>query len=125
MKTFREYLEEAEMDPRTALQIFGLADFPKTESELKQLYKKLAMQNHPDRGGSLEKMKDINLANEVLKRNIDRSIGNSYGGYEGVWFTSSGNGPERDIPWLIGRPSVSRFRDRMRIEVLIDAFEAE
>ncbi len=52
-------------------------------------------------------------------------FGNSYGGYEGVWFTSSGNGPERDIPWLIGRPSVSRFRDRMRIEVLIDAFEAE
>lgn len=90
MKTFREYLEEAEMDPRTALQIFGLADFPKTESELKQLYKKLAMQNHPDRGGSLEKMKDINLANEVLKRNIGRSIGNSYGG-SGRTGSMSGN----------------------------------
>ena len=50
---------------------------------------------------------------------------NSYGGYEGVWFTSGGNGPQQDIPWLIGKPSISRFRDRMRIEVLIEAFDAE
>lgn len=74
-KSFKEWLEEAEMDPKSALQVFGLADFPKSMVELKSLYKKLAMNNHPDRGGSLEMMKDINLANEVLKRNIGRSIG--------------------------------------------------
>ena len=74
-KSFKEWLEEAEMDPKSALQVFGLADFPKSMGELKSLYKKLALNNHPDRGGSLETMKDINLANEVLKRNIGRSIG--------------------------------------------------
>ena len=74
-KSFKEWLEEAEMDPKAALQVFGLADFPKSIGELKTLYKKLALNNHPDRGGSLETMKDINLANEVLKRNIGRSIG--------------------------------------------------
>ena len=74
-KSFKEWLEEAEMDPKIALQVFGLADFPKSMGELKSLYKKLALNNHPDRGGSLETMKDINLANEVLKRNIGRSIG--------------------------------------------------
>lgn len=88
MKTFKEYIAEGQMDPRTALQIFGLADYPKSEEELKRLYKKLAMQNHPDRGGSLEKMKDVNVANEVLKRNIGRSIGASCTGRAG---SMSGN----------------------------------
>lgn len=70
MKTFKQYIAEAQMDPQTALKIFGLKDFPKTAEELKRLHKKLAMQNHPDRGGSLEKMKDINTANDVLKKYI-------------------------------------------------------
>ncbi len=49
---------------------------------------------------------------------------NSCGGYEGVQFTSPGSSPVRELPWLIGTPSVSRFRDRLRIEVRIEAFEA-
>ena len=74
MKTFSEYLAEAVMTPQAALKIFGLADFPKTADELKRLHKKLAMQNHPDRGGSLEKMKDINTANDVLKKYVGTSF---------------------------------------------------
>ena len=33
---------------------------PETLEELKKQYKKLAMENHPDRGGNTEKMKAIN-----------------------------------------------------------------
>ena len=50
---------------------------------------------------------------------------NSCGGYEGVQFTSSGSEPARSLPWVIGTPYVSRFRDRLRIELRIEAFEAE
>ena len=78
MNTFKEYIKEAAMDARTALQIFGLSEFPKTADELRKLHKQLAMQNHPDRGGSLDKMKDINAANDVLKQNIGRSIKSTF-----------------------------------------------
>ena len=74
MKSFREWLLEAIMDPKTALKIFGLAEFPKTPDELRQLHRKLALSNHPDRGGSLKKMQDINAANDVLKNWIGKSV---------------------------------------------------
>lgn len=86
MKTFSDYLAEAVMNPQTALKIFGLADFPKTADELKRLHKKLAMKNHPDKGGSLEKMKDINTANDVLKKYVGMSAGN-------VSFSTAASGP--------------------------------
>lgn len=68
MKSFSEYIAEAAMDLKGALKVFGLKDVPKSADELKKLHKKLAMKNHPDRGGSLEKMKVINMANDVLKQ---------------------------------------------------------
>lgn len=80
MKSFKEWLKEAMMDPHTALQIFGLAEFPKSATELRTLHKKLAMSNHPDRGGSLEKMQDINAANDVLKKWVGKSV-KSVGGF--------------------------------------------
>ena len=74
MKSFKDWLIEAIMDPKTALKIFGLSEFPKTATELRNLHKKLALTNHPDCGGSLEKMKDINAANDVLKQWIGKSV---------------------------------------------------
>ena len=80
MKSFSEWLLEAIMDPKTALKIFGLAEFPQTAAELRSLHKRLALTNHPDRGGSLEKMQDINAANDVLKQYIGKSV-KSVGGF--------------------------------------------
>jgi len=70
--TFKEWLQEAQMDPKTALNLFGLKKFPSSEAELRAVYKKLAMKYHPDRGGSDELMKTINTAKDVLMRNIGR-----------------------------------------------------
>jgi len=58
------------MPLKTALKTFGIASVPADAAELKRLYKNLAMKNHPDLGGSVEKMKELNLANEVLKANL-------------------------------------------------------
>ena len=84
MKSFSEWLLEAIMDPKRALEIFGLAEFPKTAEELRQLHKRLALANHPDRGGSLDKMKDINAANDVLKQWIGKSVRSVSGASSGT-----------------------------------------
>lgn len=39
---------------------------PKTLEELKSQYRKLAFQHHPDRGGNLEAMKQVNAEYDVL-----------------------------------------------------------
>ena len=49
-----------------AFIIFGL-DHGADPIEIKKRYHALALQAHPDKGGSLEKMKDINAAMDVLK----------------------------------------------------------
>lgn len=44
----------------------------KTMDDLRKLYRKLAMENHPDRGGSTEIMKEINaeydMAFDAMKK---------------------------------------------------------
>ena len=57
----------AKMTPQDALGILG---FPPNSSpsadEIKKVYRQKAIENHPDRGGDLEKMKLINVAKDVL-----------------------------------------------------------
>lgn len=43
----------------------------KTKAEATRHYKKMAMKNHPDRGGDVEKMKKINTAWENYKKHPD------------------------------------------------------
>lgn len=48
-----------------ALTIFGLPASA-TPDQIKSKYRELALQNHPDRGGDLRKMQQINVARDVL-----------------------------------------------------------
>lgn len=48
-----------------ALSIFGLPASA-TPDQIKSKYRELALQNHPDRGGDLRKMQQINVARDVL-----------------------------------------------------------
>lgn len=65
MKTFKQFLLEMSVDD--ALRVFGLQGKSYTGETIKQTYKSLAMQHHPDRGGSLEMMKQVNAAYDLLK----------------------------------------------------------
>lgn len=49
------------------------------ESEIKKAYRKLAMKNHPDKGGDPEKFKEITAAYEVLSNPEKRQIYDEYG----------------------------------------------
>ena len=50
-----------------------------TEGELKKAYRKLAMENHPDRGGDHSKFADINAAYDTLKDPQKRAAYDRYG----------------------------------------------
>lgn len=76
MHSFKDYLLEAAMTLDSAMKVFGITSPFTSESDLKAHHKKLALQHHPDHGGSLEKMKDINIAKEVLAKNIGTKFDN-------------------------------------------------
>ena len=48
-----------------------------SQDEIEQLYKRLAMRHHPDRGGDADEMKAINEAYRVLGNTASRSAYNS------------------------------------------------
>jgi len=72
---YKSYFKE-KLSYKDALDIFGIEAF-KDQEELKTLYKNLSRKNHPDLGGDVEKMKQINQAYDVLK-----SVKNTYGSNE-------------------------------------------
>lgn len=73
MKTFAQYLTEAPMSVQDALKVFGLSTVP-DEKALDKKYKELAIANHPDRGGDVVKMQQINLAHEVLEQQVGNIV---------------------------------------------------
>ena len=72
MKTFKQYIVEEVLSFSDALKIFNIDRVPSTRSEFDKLYKQLALKNHPDLGGSTEAMKKLNMAKEVLSKNLGR-----------------------------------------------------
>jgi hypothetical protein len=71
--SFKQFLVEREMPISQAFNIFGITSVP-PQDELKQIYKNLSKENHPDRGGSTEVMQDINGAYSVLKKYKSTSV---------------------------------------------------
>lgn len=65
MKTYKEFLTEAPMTYNQALDTLGL-DSGYSEDDLKKAYKDLSKKLHPDLGGDVEKMKDVNRARDIL-----------------------------------------------------------
>ncbi len=56
-------------EKRAALELFELdGDRKLSLAEIKQRYRQLVSQHHPDRGGSTTRLQSINLAMEILQR---------------------------------------------------------
>ena len=65
---FKKILLEQTLTTEEALALLGINKFEKIDSDsIRTAYRKAAMLNHPDKGGSADKMKMINLAYERLK----------------------------------------------------------
>ena len=56
-----------EMSASEAEQILGLSG-RYSASEVKSSYRKMSLKHHPDKGGSTEMMKKVNVAYEILKK---------------------------------------------------------
>lgn len=67
--SFKDFFLLEQMTNSEAEKILGLGK-SYTMDDLKSAYKKAAFKNHPDRGGSDEIMKQINLAHEKLNRSM-------------------------------------------------------
>jgi len=68
MRIIKHFYEKNLTVPE-AMAIFGITGSV-DEEELKKIYKKLSFANHPDHGGSTDKMQDINQAYDLLKKNV-------------------------------------------------------
>lgn len=72
MKSFSQFLKEANMSPAEAHRVFshfGIDSRGKSKEELKVHYTKLIRKHHPDLGGNPEHAKLINAAWDTLKSN--------------------------------------------------------
>ena len=68
MKNFKAYLLEQTFTVKQAEDFMGLSGKSWTQDDLETAYRHLAMKMHPDRGGSLEDMKKLNMAKKILKQ---------------------------------------------------------
>lgn len=86
-----------EVNTTKLYEILGVSKKATTE-EIKKAFKKLALQNHPDKGGDPEKFKEINKAHSILADQEKRDIYDQYG-EEGL---ENGGGGGPDINDLLG-----------------------
>jgi DnaJ-class molecular chaperone len=64
-----------------------------SQAEIKSKFKKLAMQHHPDRGGSAEKFKELNEAYEILSDEQRRRVYDMTGQTDPNAFNGGDSGP--------------------------------
>ena len=56
-----------EMSAAEAEQLFGLSG-NYSPADVKKIWRKMSLQHHPDKGGSTEMMKKVNVAYDLLKK---------------------------------------------------------
>lgn len=70
------YIVNEAMSIAQAKKIFNIDSVPSLD-DLKDLHKKLVMKHHPDRGGDLSTMQNVNAAFDLLKKNTGSSSSSS------------------------------------------------
>lgn len=78
-------------------EYYNILGVPKDadDSTIKKAYRKLALKNHPDKGGDPDKFKNINMAYDVLSDPEKRKAYNQYG-KDGVSDDGHGHGSNQD-----------------------------
>lgn len=117
MYSFKDYLFEASMTLDAAMKVFNITSPFSSEVDLKSHYKKLALQHHPDHGGSMDKMKEVNLAKEILSKSIGKSLSkNSMEDHE------KREQEYRDLKVVINNILLTKFNPQVYTKYLKDIF---
>lgn len=79
-------------------KLYDILGVPKnaSEADIKKAFKKLALKHHPDKGGDVEKFKEISGAAEILSDPEKRKVYDQYG-LEGLSGEGGGGGGGSDI----------------------------
>ena len=78
------------MTKRDYYEVLGVSKSASVD-ELKKAYRRLAVEHHPDRGGSEEKFKEVSEAYEVLKDDSKRKRYDQFG-HAGVGSSAASDG---------------------------------
>eukprot|EP00824_Muranothrix_gubernata_P008144 TRINITY_DN2040_c0_g1_i1.p1 TRINITY_DN2040_c0_g1~~TRINITY_DN2040_c0_g1_i1.p1 ORF type:complete len:428 (-),score=90.70 TRINITY_DN2040_c0_g1_i1:125-1345(-) len=84
-----EDMPKKEVDNKKYYDLIGVPQSA-TEQEIKKAFRKKALKEHPDKGGDVEKFKELTVAYEVLSNSEKRNIYDKYG-EEGL--RDGGGGP--------------------------------
>jgi DnaJ family protein A protein 2 len=87
-----------EVDNSKYYELLGV-DKKASYDEIRKAFRKLALKNHPDRGGDKEKFQELNAAYEVLSDKEKRDVYDKYG-EDGL--KEGGGGGGMDISDLFG-----------------------
>lgn len=92
----------AAVEDQDPYRLLGVSPVDSPES-IRERYRELALANHPDRGGSAEKMRELNLAYERILRHRDRRKSEALGAGQPPMPALAGNselsrGPGRRSP---------------------------
>jgi len=111
MKRFAQYLKEATMTAQDARTILGLGPTFNAD-DLKTAYRMHSRLNHPDKGGSVDKMKDINVANDVLSKMTSGT--RKYGSEDGLrdWKAERAREDERKVAYA--KVAMDTFENHFR-----------
>ncbi len=76
MRSFKQYLVEFKITPEEALKILGIdAETASDPNKLKKAYRKASIESHPDKGGSVEDMQNVNVSYDILKKTPITAMG--------------------------------------------------
>ena len=70
-----------------------------TLAEVQSLYRKLVMEHHPDRGGDVRKMQEINAEHDALVRDPSRIGTARPGGWESEWERAHEQSRRKERTW--------------------------
>lgn len=117
MKKFNQYLTEQNVSYDDALKILGLQGGFSAD-ELKTAYKKAAIANHPDKGGSVVMMQKVNGAHDTLKRAVGTG-----GGRQNYadWKAKRKEDDRKDVEFL--KAVVEKVKSRMNPTTFVKHFE--
>mmetsp|Transcript_1409 Transcript_1409/g.1289 ORF Transcript_1409/g.1289 Transcript_1409/m.1289 type:complete len:131 (+) Transcript_1409:81-473(+) len=92
-----------------------------SQDEIKKAYRKLAVKHHPDKGGDVEKFKEISAAYEVLSNAEKREIYDKYG-LEGLKEGASPGDPFGDIFSMFGggRRGGGRQKQERKVKEMVE-----
>lgn len=107
-----------------ALKVLGLSQSDARDaSKLKSAYKSASLKNHPDRGGSTEAMKDVNLAYELLQKYTGSSTSSGGSSSRGGSFDRDSYERSKQEYFDLGLSVLRSLKEKLKLDAFLRHFQ--